>query len=99
MAAFIAHYSSASASADRAKGSFSFESESRLGSKANGHDARVRMLELYGNDALSWTIDSIEHKSASGAKATADGQLEMDFRTSPTRQTSNRRRVTKRGLI
>ena len=36
------------------------------------------MLELYGKDAVSWTVDRVERKKAS--KPVQDGQLELDFR-------------------
>ena len=78
MQTYIAHYRSPNASSSRAKGLFEFESEARVGTKANAHDARIRMLELFGNDALSWTIDKIERKKVTAAHA--DGQLELDFR-------------------
>ena len=60
MQTYIAHYSSPSASAQRAKGVFEFESDARANTKGNNHDARMRMLELYGKDAVSWTIDKVE---------------------------------------
>ncbi len=47
----------------------------------------MRMLELYGKDAVSWSIDKIEKKKASNA--VVDGQLELDFR--PEKQTRKRR--------
>lgn len=78
MQTYIAHYRSPNASSQRAKGLFEFESGARLGTKANAHDARVRMLEIFGSDALSWTIDKIERKKA--AETHNDGQLELDFR-------------------
>lgn len=78
MAIFLAHYKSPDASSNRAKGLFEFESDTRLGSKANKHDARIRMLELFGNEALGWSIEKIEKKTAS--KQEQDGQLELDFR-------------------
>ena len=98
MAAFRAHYRSADASSKRAKGSFEFESASRLGSKANSHDARVRMLEIFGNDALAWSIDTIERISTERSKATSDGQLELDFRD-PVKDAPKRRRSTRRGIV
>lgn len=96
MATFLAHYASLDADAKRARGLFEFESEARLGSKANGHDARIKMLELFGNDALSWQIDRIEHVASSkaGKKKPADGQMELDFRE-PVKK---RKRSQKRGL-
>ena len=78
LATFIAHYRSPDASAQRARGLFEFESEARFGSRANAHDARLRMLELYGNDALAWNIEKIEKKKMNDG--VSDGQLELDFR-------------------
>lgn len=78
MQTYLAHYRSPNASADRARGLFEFESDARAGTKANLHDARVRMLELFGKDAVSWSIDKVERKTARAEKA--DGQLELDFR-------------------
>ena len=78
MQSYIAHYRSPAASDSRASGLFEFESEHRAGSKANEHDARMRMLELYGKEAVSWMIDDIELKRSSDAQS--DGQLQMDFR-------------------
>ena len=83
MQTYIAHYRSPNASADRAKGLFEFESASRVGTKANAHDARVRMLEIFGSDALSWTIEKVERAGAAPAEKrekTTDGQLALDFR-------------------
>lgn len=37
-----------------------FESEHRAGSKLNLQDARYKMLELHGSEALSWNIKDIE---------------------------------------
>ena len=90
MTVFLAHYRSPDGSAPRAKGLFEFESGARLGSKMNMHDARVRMLELYGNEALSWNIEKIERKKQ--AEGHQDGQLELDFRD-PVKQ---RKRKPKR---
>ncbi len=78
MATFTAHYISPNASDNRARGLFEFESAARLGSKANAHDARLHMLEMFGNAALSWEIVKIEHKRAS--KDHTDGQMQLDFR-------------------
>lgn len=78
MQTYTAHYRSPSASDARATGLFEFESDSRAGSKGNLRDARLKMLELYGKDAVSWTIDRVERKKASAA--VQDGQLELDFR-------------------
>lgn len=88
---FLAHYRSLDANSKRARGLFEFESNSRLGSKANMHDARVKMLELYGNDALSWSIEKVERKKQGSEMS--DGQLELDFRE-PKKQ---RKRKPSRG--
>ena len=96
MQTFIAHYRSLNASKDRAKGLFEFDSESRLGSKANASDARMKMLELFGNEALSWTIENIERKPASKQDKQADGQLELAFRN-PVKK--KRKTSTKRGVL
>lgn len=87
MTTFMAHYISPAAADVRGSGFFEFESDARLNSKDNQHDARMRMLELYGKDAVSWSIDKIEKKKASNA--VVDGQLELDFR--PEKQTRKRR--------
>lgn len=78
MQTYIAHYRSPAASDARASGLFEFESDARAGSKGNLRDARLKMLELYGKDAVSWTIDRVERKRAT--KQVQDGQLELDFR-------------------
>ncbi len=94
---FVAHYRSPNASGNRARGLFEFESNARLGSKANAHDARVKMLELYGNEALAWTVTEIVHKRAKATGSQADGQLELDFRE--PHEVSKRKRSTKRGVL
>lgn len=90
MQTYIAHYSSPAASDARAKGLFQFESASRAGSKANLHDARVRMLELYGKAAVSWSIVKVERKRA--ASDACGEQLELDFRApKPERKRAKRK--------
>ncbi len=98
MSKFVAHYRSPNASRARARGIFEFDSDARLGSKANAHDARVKMLEEFGSDALQWTIEDIRHKASKSKSAPADGQLELDFRE-PVKEGSKRRRSTKRGIV
>lgn len=78
MQTYVAHYQSPKGADVRAAGLFEFESEARAGSKGNLHDARLRMLELYGKDAVSWNVDRVERKKA--ADTSQDGQLELDFR-------------------
>lgn len=36
------------------------------------------MLEMFGNDALGWSIEKIEKKTSKSLDQ--DGQLELDFR-------------------
>ena len=48
MATYIAHYQSPKGSYERERGLFEFESDARAGTKANAHDARMKMLELFG---------------------------------------------------
>ena len=43
-----------------ASSSIEFESEYRAGSKQNIQDARYKMLELHGSEAVSWTVKDIE---------------------------------------
>ena len=76
MATYIAHYQSPKGSYDRERGLFEFESDARAGTKANAHDARMKMLELFGASAVSWTIEKVERAGA----APAEGQLALDFR-------------------
>ena len=78
MQTYIAHYISPAAADVRGTGLFEFESDSRANTKGNLRDARLKMLELYGKDAVSWTIDSVERKRS--REAVSDGQLELDFR-------------------
>lgn len=78
MQTYIAHYSSPKGSDVRAKGLFEFESDARAGTKANAHDARLRMLTLYGKDAVSYVIDRVERKKATSKDC--DEQMELDFR-------------------
>ena len=65
------------------RGLFVFESDARAGTKANAHDARMKMLELFGASAVSWTIEKVERAGAAPAEKrekTTDGQLALDFR-------------------
>lgn len=89
MTAYLAHYQSPVAADVRGSGVFEFESDARIGTKANQHDARLRMLELFGKDAASWSIGKIERKTASSEAL--DGQLSFDFRP----QKKRRRKRTK----
>jgi hypothetical protein len=92
---YVAHYKSPASAANRAVGSFVFASDAQMGSKANMSDARVRMLEIHGADALSWTIDKIERKTS---KSEGDGQAELDFRE-PAPVKKRKRRNFDRGVV
>lgn len=74
---YVAHYASP-VTTSPVKGFFEFESIHRASSKLNRHDARIRMLEIYGQDAVSWVIDSVKIKRKND-KVCSD-QLELDFR-------------------
>ncbi|WP_165060868.1 MULTISPECIES: hypothetical protein [unclassified Adlercreutzia] len=93
MATYIAHYRSLNSAAEHISGLFEFESSARLGTKANAHDARMHMLEDFGNTALSWNIYKIDRKR--GDSQQINGQQELDFRK-PTRR---RKTDTKRGCV
>ena len=83
MQTYIAHYQSPKGSSDRERGFFEFESDARVGTKANAHDARLKMLELFGATAVSWTIEKVERKQAAKTQKTerqTDGQMALDFR-------------------
>ena len=64
MQTYIAHYISPAAADVRGTGLFEFESDSRANTKGNLRDARLKMLELYGKDAVSWTIDSVRKRTS-----------------------------------
>ena len=89
MTAYLAHYRSPAASDVRGAGAFEFQSDARIGTKDNQRDARLRMLELFGKDAASWSVVKIEKKTARAG--VIDGQMELDFRPEKKR----RRRRTK----
>jgi hypothetical protein len=92
---YVAHFLSPASSTDRASGTFVFSSEASANSKANLHDARVRMLEIYGNRALSWNIERIERQSS---KTQGDGQMALDFRE-PPHEKKRKRRNFDRGVV
>lgn len=74
---YIAHYTSPT-STKPIKGFFEFQSAQRAFSKQNIQDARIRMLELYGKDAVSWVIDDVRLKKKN--EKMCSSQLEIDFR-------------------
>lgn len=78
MKTYRAHYKSP-AGAHPVNGTFEFESENKANSKLNATDARIKMLEMFGNEAVSWEIDSIE--LAGDAEAAVEYvQPQLDFR-------------------
>lgn len=89
MTVYLAHYQSPAKADVRGSGVFEFESDARAGSKDNLHDARMKMLEIFGKDAVSWDIERVEKKTAK--TEALDGQLTLDFRPEKKR----RRRRTK----
>ena len=96
MATYIGHYRSPNSGAERAMGLFEFESEHKAGSKANLHDARMAMLEQFGNVAVPWIITDVEIARGAAAAQT-DGQLQLDFRE-PLKQTRVKRTID-RGVL
>lgn len=72
-----------------------FESEYRAGSKRNIQDARYKMLELHGAEAVSWTVKDIEKVPDKAGDAPSE-QMMLDFRE-PV-QKSKRRPCIKRGI-
>lgn len=74
---YVAHYTSP-VTESPTKGYFEFESEHRASSKKNAHDARIRMLELFGKDAVSWVIDEVKLKKKKDDLC--GDQIELDFR-------------------
>ena len=90
MAIYVAHYTTLNSDKNRQRGEFDFESKSKLNSKTNTHDARLAMLERFGNEALSWQIYKIEKKKMSTGKI--DGQLQLDFRGPAPKKRKARRK-------
>ena len=84
MTAYLAHYHSPAAADVRGAGVFEFTSEARQGTKDNLRDARMRMLELFGKDAASWSIEQVERVTTSNE--VLDGQLQLDFRPEKKRR-------------
>lgn len=59
MKTYRAHYKSPRGE-HPVNGTFEFESSANAGSKKNMTDARIKMLETFGNEAVSWMIDHVE---------------------------------------
>ena len=89
MTVYLAYYKSPAAADVRGAGVFEFESDARANSKDNLRDARLVMLETFGKDAASWSIEKVERKTAKAE--VLDGQLALDFRP----QRKRRRKRTK----
>ena len=85
---YIAHYTSPTNSSP-AKGFFEYESKYRASSKDNYRDARIKMLDIYGEKAVSWVIDELKLKREN--ERLCGDQLELDFRKPPRKR---RRRQT-----
>ena len=93
MSVFRAQYESPR-NANPQSGQFTFESDHPLNSKANEQDARYRMLDLFGNEAVSWNIVHVERAKA--AEADAPVQMGLDFREP---KKTRRRRTVERGKL
>ena len=93
MGVFRATYESPR-NANPQSGQFTFESRHPLNSKANEQDARYKMLELFGNEAVAWSITHVERASA--ADADAPVQLGLDFREP---KKTRKRRTVDRGRL
>ena len=77
MKRYRAHYASPRG-ADPVNGTFEFESASNAGSKKNTRDARMKMLETFGKEAVTWQIDHVE--LAGKGEASEFVQMQLDFR-------------------
>ncbi len=74
-----------------------FESEHRAGSKQNIQDARYKMLELHGSEALAWSVTDVEKISEREASGAPTEQLMLDFRE-PAEPHKRTRKSVKRGF-
>lgn len=80
--------------------SIEFESDSKAGSKKNLQDARFKMLELHGAEAVSWTVTNVQRLSDSTPTGASE-QLMLDFRDPvepPKRARRVNRGITSSGL-
>lgn len=84
MTVYLAYYQSPAAADVRGSGLFEFESDARAGSKDNVRDARMKMLEIFGKDAASWSIERVERKTSKNSALA--NQLQMDFRPEKKRR-------------
>lgn len=93
MGVFKASYESPR-NANPQSGCFVFESDHPLNSNANKQDARYRMLDLFGNEAVAWNIVGIERAKANQADDPV--QPGLDFREP---KKTRRRRTVERGRL
>lgn len=93
VASYIAHYESPKGENPQS-GEFDFESEHPLNSKANQQDARYRMLDVFGKEAVSWQITKVTRAKAD----TPDSYLQptLDFREPEKKR---RRHTVQRGRL
>ena len=73
------------------------ESEHRASSKLNVQDARYKMLELHGSEALAWTVKDVEKVADSTSGDAPMEQMMLDFRE-PVEPPKRKRRTVKRGI-
>ena len=83
MATYLAHYKSPAAADVRGAGVFEFDSDARANSKDNLHDARLKMLEIFGKDAASWSIERVERKTANSDRQQRSPRRSIDARFPP----------------
>ena len=93
MKLYQAHYRSPNG-ADPVNGTFEFESESKANTKKNLSDARIKMLELFGKEAVSWNIDKVELMGTGEANEFV--QMQLDFRE---QKKARVRRTVERGKV
>ena len=93
MKLYQAHYRSPNGT-DPVNGTFEFESESKANTKKNLSDARIKMLELFGKEAVSWNIDKIELMGTGEANEFV--QMQLDFREPKKARV---RRTVERGKV
>lgn len=93
MKLYTAHYTSPRGS-NPVNGTFEFESEHNAGSKKNMSDARIKMLELFGKEAVSWNVDKVE--LVGSGEASEYVQMQLDFREP---KKSRVRRTVERGKV
>lgn len=93
MKLYTAHYTSPSGE-NPVNGTFEFESDANAGSRKNTSDARIKMLELFGKEAVSWHIDKVELQGK--GEASEFVQMQLDFREP---KKSRMRRTVERGKV